>query len=552
MIKNSFKFIITKFSFSNFKNNLWIFFSMCALFVSNAADLSKYIIPFGFGIVVVFVSIFFIDKKYTRIDLKDTNKKILILSSVSSLAGSFYYTEKFYTEYLSRNTILNQVAGKVGINIDLLMKILSVVILLLLMPLVFTFLYKVYDNIKDTIKKALDSKSLFIVSIIPILLLSAISAYYFYSVNYHMENAPDFDIVYTSDSPAFIKNNVWMNIYNTENDLRQPLFGLFSIPLVAPFYLIGVLIRFIGVSEGVSIALGVSQVFILILTYIMLSSICNKKSSLGLFCILSCSYMTVLSAVMPEQFVCAVFWLIFLLKNKFNDEPISKLGILASTGSLMSSGICVLTLYDKKKTFKENIGVFLNIAFLGALCTFAVGQLKVLTSIIGEVYTYRQFCGQDVGIFGKLTQYTAFPIICLLRPQAGIIMVEDHYSWQLIPQSSLNIIGLIIIVLSFVSFILNKKNKLAKTSICWIAFSFLLLFVLGWGTAENGLILYSLYFGWAFVLLLHLLIEKIFTSLKIENLIVPLEVLISICLMFVNIAGIKEIILFSIKYYPAI
>lgn len=552
MIKNSFKFIITKFSFSNFKNNFWIFFSMCVLFVSNAADLSEYIVPFGFGAVVVFASIFFVDKKYTRVDIKASNKKIFFLSVLSSIAVSFFYAKKFYSDYSSGGNIISYIGTNYGVDFFLLLKIIAILIFIMLIPLFLIFNYHIYDNIKYTIKKALNHKQLLIVSIIPILIFSAISAYYFYLVNYHMETAPDFDIVYTSDSPFFLKNNVWMNIYNSQNDLRQPLFGLFSIPLVAPFYLIGVLISMIGVSEGVTIALAESQVFILILAYIMLSSICNKNSQLGLFCILSCSYMTVLASVMPEQYVCAVFWLIFLLKNKFNDEPTSKLGIIASTGSLLTSGICILTLYDKKKSIRENIGVFLNIAFLGGICTSAIGQLKILTNIVKKLSLYGSFMGQNVSIFNKLIQYTAFPVACLLRPQAGITTVEDHYSWQLIPQNSLNTVGLIIIILSIVSFIVNRKNKFAKTSICWIAFSFLLLFILGWGTAENGLILYSLYFGWAFIILLHLLIEKIFISLKIEKLIMPLEVLVSICLLIVNIMGIKEIILFSIKYYPAI
>ena len=42
-----------------------------------------------------------------------------------------------------------------------------------------------------------------------------------------------------------------------------------------------------------------------------------------------------------------------------------------------------------------------------------------------------------------------------------------------------------------------------------------MLIILGWGTKENGLILYSLYFGWAYFVLIFQLLNNIFKNNKV-------------------------------------
>ena len=42
-----------------------------------------------------------------------------------------------------------------------------------------------------------------------------------------------------------------------------------------------------------------------------------------------------------------------------------------------------------------------------------------------------------------------------------------------------------------------------------------MLVILGWGTKENGLILYSLYFGWAYFVLIFQLLNNIFKNNKV-------------------------------------
>ena len=79
----------------------------------------------------------------------------------------------------------------------------------------------------------------------------------------------------------------------------------------------------------------------------------------------------------------------------------------------------------------------------------------------------------------------------------------------------------------------------------------IMLLILGWGTAENGLILYALYFGWAYLVLLFQLVEKIETTLRIKYLTVVCGIAASGGLLVLNIPAILEMISFAIAYYPA-
>jgi hypothetical protein len=81
-----------------------------------------------------------------------------------------------------------------------------------------------------------------------------------------------------------------------------------------------------------------------------------------------------------------------------------------------------------------------------------------------------------------------------------------------------------------------------------MALSFLVLCLVGWGTAENGLILYSLYFGWAYFCLAFLAVEKLFTAWPFgRNAVLSLAIA---ALAYVNIPGIVDLIQFGIQYYP--
>lgn len=128
----------------------------------------------------------------------------------------------------------------------------------------------------------------------------------------------------------------------------------------------------------------------------------------------------------------------------------------------------------------------------------------------------------------------------------------DHPSWQLTGQNILNTdyAGLIILLLCIVSIIVNRRDTAVRISGAWVGFSALLLLVVGWGAPENGMILYALYFGWAFLVLLFRLIERIGIKLKFVLLTPLASCIIVVLLGWLNFRGIGELMNFAFTCYP--
>lgn len=107
--------------------------------------------------------------------------------------------------------------------------------------------------------------------------------------------------------------------------------------------------------------------------------------------------------------------------------------------------------------------------------------------------------------------------------------------------------GLIILVIVILGAILNRKDKFTKICITWACFSFILLFLMGWGAAENGLILYTFYFSWAFICLIWKFINKVLEKWpKIRN-ITSIALLVPI--IYINLYGTYKLILFGTQFF---
>lgn len=64
------------------------------------------------------------------------------------------------------------------------------------------------------------------------------------------ESKINFDIIYSSDTGSLIGGNCFIKIAHPENDIRQPLFAIFSIPFIGvPYLAARVLVFFLGHRE---------------------------------------------------------------------------------------------------------------------------------------------------------------------------------------------------------------------------------------------------------------------------------------------------------------
>ena len=362
-----------------------------------------------------------------------------------------------------------------------------------------------------------------------------------------------YDIIYTSDSPDLVKGNVYMALTHPENDLRQPLFAVFAAPFVGIPYLLS---RLIGASATVqAILVNSAQLLMLFAANFVLAKMlkldCVKRICFML--LTSCTYTQLLFTLMMEQYIVAYFWLIFCIYLIAEKQQPERIVLWGAGGTLLTSMI-LLPFMSTKSPIKDFKSWFMDMVrygleFVALMLVFC--RFDVIFNLMSRISFLSGFTGKTVTFADKIHQYTEFIRNCFVAPNAGVnTTAVDHISWHLNSTTGISFAGILILLLAAISAIWNRDKKSSLLAAGWVGFSVIMLLGLGWGTKENGLILYALYFGWAFLVLLFQLIEKVENKLNIKFL-VPVVTMIAVAaLLTINIPAIMEMVNFAIIYYP--
>ena len=129
---------------------------------------------------------------------------------------------------------------------------------------------------------------------------------------------------------------------------------------------------------------------------------------------------------------------------------------------------------------------------------------------------------------------------------------QGYISYQLSSEvlTSASIFGVAILILCLVSFFIHRKNVLSRISLAWVCLSVISVVIVGWGSAENGVVLYALYFGWAFFVLLFQLVVWTSRQIKRDSLVYIISGMFITCILAMNISGIQNLLAFAIEFYP--
>ena len=362
-----------------------------------------------------------------------------------------------------------------------------------------------------------------------------------------------YDIIYTSDSPTLVKSNAYLALNHPENDLRQPLFAVFAAPFVAIPYLFG---KLLGTSASLqAMLIDIIQVIMLFAANFMLAKM-MKLYPIKRVCFMlltSCTYTHLLFILMMEQYIVAYFWLIFCIYLIIENQHPDRIALWGAGGTLLTSMVLLPFMSDKNpiRNFKEWFSdmVRYGLEFVAVMLVFC--RFDVIFNLVSRLSFLSSFTGKKLTFADKLYQYISFIANCFVAPDAGVnTTAVNHISWQLNPVTGLNFVGAAILLLVIVSAILNREKRSSMLSAGWVAFSGVILLGVGWGTKENGLILYSLYFGWAFLVLLFQLVEKIEDKLNVQFLVPVFCIGCAVVLAVVNIPAIMELVNFAITYFP--
>lgn len=361
----------------------------------------------------------------------------------------------------------------------------------------------------------------------------------------------EFDVIYTADSPKLIKENAFLSLRHQENDLRQPLFAVFSAPFLGLPYLIS---RFLPMKDLLRpLLMDWTQIGLLLFSNFLLTRILdlNRKKRMLFIGLTAVSYPVLLFFLMMEQYIVVYFYLILCIYLILKKKNLAELSLTAAGGTLLTGLILTpcLGIHHPLKEFKLWYHDMLSLALSFLLVLLCFGRLDILLNAPSQILMMLQFSGQELTVLQKLHQYSGFFGQCLLAPAAAEdLTTMGHASWQLLISTGFSLAGSSVLLLCIISAFVNRKDPAAKAAGLWLIFSFAILFILGWGTKENGLVLYTLYFGWAVWVLLFRLLQNL--EKKAPHFCLIAGGLLAAVFIFVNFPALWKLISFAVYYYP--
>ena len=356
-----------------------------------------------------------------------------------------------------------------------------------------------------------------------------------------------YDVIYSTDTGAIVDSNCYLYPGAPENDFRQPLFGIFAMP----FALLATFVSYmIPLAYSYPLCLNITQNILLFITLLLLSRMLEVSKTTQIYFLLlsTVTFPFMLFALNMEQYIFAVFWTILLIYNNYTTRKTNLTLSVAATGSLLTSAILIPPLLILNKEFRGIVKKGLKMLLM-FFAVFICGGMTYLIYDFNSFIMLKRFAAIH-GFIEKFIQFTHFTGSCLIAPCSRIISDGDHILYRLCAMQTVNMAGIIVLGLSVLSGYLFRRKYIAQISIYWIAFAFVLICLFGWGTAENGVVLYSLYFFWAFIILFILLIDKLMCNTKYSRHIV--FCVLFLALMVYNMIKMLDMINFGIAFYPVV
>lgn len=160
------------------------------------------------------------------------------------------------------------------------------------------------------------------------------------------------DVIYGSDSYTLTGSNVWLSLFQGQNDLRQPLYMLTAAPFMGIAYILGIILNCFYVN-GLAIAYAFVQALLLVCSIWLLSHLISNNDIVRSLIILisSVSYPAIVFSLCLEQYVSSFFWLIMAVVAVMYDQKKADLMIIGAANGLLTSAFMVV--WKRAKSFVE-------------------------------------------------------------------------------------------------------------------------------------------------------------------------------------------------------
>lgn len=538
---------------SNTVKNLPVFFSFVALLTLYMVNDTMGIIAMILAVIIAFIFLSQTDSIFEKV--KSVNIVYKFIAIVTSLGVTMYLilTQNDnlieFSLFITKSLHLTIDKGITYTVINLVLAFVSAFFVFSATALLYNYLGKKLKSVfADLTKFEYIIYTLLIALVLGFVTYSFLNTQVFYKTDYIC------DIIYTSDSQMLVKNNVYMNLTYAENDIRQPLFAVFATPFAGFGYALSLI--FSSVECSYALFMNLVQIVLMILSNLMLAKLLKLSSyeRVGFMILSSITYTTLLFSLMMEQYIIAYFWAIFAVYQYCQEKASDSFTIAAASGSLLTSLVLApiasqhLTLKDitnsKIKAFIRDMEKSV-LAFVFFFLAFA------RVSMTNNFDTLMRFTGENISIQHRVLQYFSFISDCFIKPDTVTGFADTKNPiWKLNDITTLSIVGVAVFVLAILGFIVTRKNKLSLIAMYWVMFSVVILLVVGWGSSENGMILYALYFSWAFLVLIYQLVLAIAKKFNIKAITFVLSVIAIVVLAIINIPAIYDLLQFGILNYP--
>lgn len=140
------------------------------------------------------------------------------------------------------------------------------------------------------------------------------------------------DVIYGSDSYTLTSSNVWLSLFQGQNDLRQPLYMLTAAPFMGIAYILGIILNCFSVN-GLAIAYAFVQALLLVWSIWLLSRLISDNDIIRslIILMLSVSYPAIVFSLCLEQYVSSFFWLIMAVAAVMYDQKKADLMIIGAS-----------------------------------------------------------------------------------------------------------------------------------------------------------------------------------------------------------------------------
>lgn len=522
----------------------------------------KYTFPLIFSLLFYF---FFISKSvsYSKFKLSAIDVLLSFLMAIpfgvnilNSLNHSFTNTLLNFSKFSSAQTITsiltkNEALLKYGTVFFALISFIYLTSLLISKIKVDIIQFvKNLDKIEKTY--LLISSSLFTLAIIAIYNITTL--FYLPVFNNELVGC---DALLQSDTGGLVAGDVFSTITGSGFDIKQPLFGIFSLP----FSLVAKCLSYLFFLSPISYQLfvGIFQGICILVIAVLLSRLMKfkAKDKVLYLLIFTLSFPSILFALNLEQYVFPTFWLILFIYNSVETKKIQPYLFVGALGSILTNGFIFLpSLFFYYKSLKQKISISIKstmilvsvILFSGLMFIFEFPE-KIIASEVNA-------SSEVNGMYEKSVKYSHFVTLNFVAPKIDYI-TQSTPKQSIVPivgektYMGYNIIGIAVFVLAIIGFLLNYKDKFMIISFYWMLFSMLFLMVLGWGSIQNaGMFLCTIMYSWAFISLAFNAVNVLFKNH--ESIKYSILGLAALFLAVYNIYTLFEILEFAKLNYPTI